>query len=131
MHLEAQAVPCAMYETSLQASLLEDATRRGVHLFRCDARAQRLPCRLLRLEYCSVPATHLRRRAPHADRARQIARIAAQYSTEVKHDQLVFLHELPAGTSMRPRPTFARGDDGIEGGSVRALSPHTEFNFGG
>src|SRR6185437_4105222 len=107
MHLEAQAVPCAMYEPSLQARQLKNAARRSVHVLRGDAWTQRLPGSLLRLAYGFVPATHLQRSAPHADRARQIAGIAAQYSTEVKHDQLVFLHQLPAGPGMRPRSAFA------------------------
>src|SRR5579864_772809 len=100
MNFEAQAVPCAMYKKPPQASLLEDAARRSVHLFRRDARTQSLPGRLLRLEYGIVPTAHPRRGTPHANRARQIARIAAQYSTEVKDDQLVFLHQFPAGPGM-------------------------------
>ncbi len=70
------------------------------------------------------------------DRARQIAAVVAQYSTQVQHDQLVFPDLARRRTRMRQRGAWPGSHDRFKGFSGRSFPAHpvanlrSDFKFG-
>src|SRR5579872_2848237 len=103
MNLKADAVARAMNKIPTKSLALQDVSGRGVDRTAGHAGLQRVAGRRLRLQHRLVPLADARGGLPHENRARQVTAVAAQYSTQVEDDQLVFPNLARGWTRMRQR----------------------------
>ena len=83
MDFDAQTVARAVYEIASQAVLIEKTPRGPVNASGSYTGPESVLRRFLGLLHCFVPSPDASRCASQKDRARQIAAIVAEYSTQV------------------------------------------------
>src|SRR5271169_6417080 len=110
--------------------MLQNISCRRVDSAARYSRLQRISCRRLRIQNRVIPLADTRRRLTNVYSARKVAAVAAQYSTQVQYDQLVFPDSARGRTRMWQRRARSRSHDGLEGLSGCALSAHPVSNLG-
>jgi len=102
---DAQTVARAVYEITSEAVLIEKTPRDPVNASGSHTGPESVLRRFLGLLHCFVPSPYASRCASQKDRARQIAAIVAEYSTQVQDHQFVFLQSLFSRPRMRQSGT--------------------------
>src|SRR5580693_6320956 len=104
--------------------MLQYVSCRGVDSPAGDSRLQRVSCRRLRVQDRLIPLANAHGGLTDVHGARQVAAVAAQYSTQVQYDQLVFPDSARRGTRMRQRRARSRSHNGFKGLPGSAFSAH-------
>jgi hypothetical protein len=86
-----EAMSGAVHEVRSQAMLIQDTPRRSINASGRYTRPEGVVRRFLSLLYRFIPSPDASRRASQKNHARQVAAVVAEYSTQVQHDQFVFL----------------------------------------
>src|ERR1700683_1639092 len=105
---------CTVGEISPWAVGCQNLTRGSIRRAGFRAHCQSLTGGLLRLQNSPVPPPDPLRCAPEEDRARHIATVAAEYSTQVQDYQFILLEAFSRGMRVRVRPTAAGCHDRFE-----------------
>jgi hypothetical protein len=82
-YFETQSVPSAMSEMPVQFVTGQNLPRRGIHVSAADPNSDCRYCRDLRFQDRPVPLFHARRSSANIHRARNVAAIVREYSTQV------------------------------------------------
>jgi hypothetical protein len=127
----AEAMSRAVHEIRSEAMLIEKTPRRPVNASGGDTRPESVVRRFLGLLYRFVPLPDASRRAAQKKRARQVTAVVAEYSTQVQHDQFVFLQSLFGRPRVRQSGTRTGSDDRLERRTARAFAAQTVINLGG
>src|SRR5579864_8282489 len=110
--------------------MLQYVSRRRINGPAGDSRLQRSSCRRLRLQDRLIPLTDPRGGLTDVHRTRQIAAVAAEYSTQVQYDQLVFPNSARRRTRMRQCRAWSAGHNGLERFPGSALPAHPVADLG-
>src|SRR5690348_851627 len=127
---DAQAVSRAVDEVCSEAMPIEKAPRGPVNASGRDTGAKSVMRGFLGLLHRFIPSPNASRRASQKDRARQITAVVAEYSTQVQHDQFVFLQPLFRRPRMWQSRTRSRGNNRVERRTARAFAAQTVIDFG-
>src|SRR5579862_160621 len=132
-------MPCTVGKRPRQACALQSTPGGGVYYVRLDASGQSFDRGQLRLQDRVVPAANSRGCFTYENGPRDVTAVAAQYSTLVNDDQLVFSDTFRGGVGVWEGGARAGGNDGIEGraggsgaaGEVVELGGEVEFGDAG
>lgn len=83
MYFQAQAVPCAVGEKPVEFVTGQNLPRSSIHIPAGNSCSYRRNCRCLCFQDCPVPLFHTRRSSANVHRARDVAAIVREYSTQV------------------------------------------------
>src|SRR5690348_8153695 len=111
--------------------MIEKTPRGPVHTSGSYTGAQSILRSFLSLLHRFVPSPDAGRCASQEDRARQITAIVAEYSTQVQHDQFVFLQSFFGWTRMRQSGARPRSHDSVERRSACAFAAQTVVDLSG
>jgi hypothetical protein len=114
MDFQANSMTRTMDKIASEAFMLQNVPGGRIDGPTRYSRLQRTPCRRLRIQDRMVPLAHTRGRLTNVHSARKVAAVAAQYSTEVQHDQLVFPDSARRGTRMWQRRARSGSYNGLE-----------------
>src|SRR5580693_7545540 len=129
MNFDSQPVPCAVGEITAETMAPQSFARRRVHVTGFGTRANGGLGGLLRLQNGAVKPANPACSPPQENSASHIAAVAAQYSTLVKDDQLVFLEQLGRGLGVGPSGARAGSHDRVEGWPACAAQLHGPLQF--
>src|ERR1700687_5904618 len=130
MDLKAKPVASAMDKVTPQPFTLQEASGGCIHRAGGYPSPHNVPCGSLGFQYGLVPLADTGGRPANVHGARKIATIAAQYSTQVQHDQLISPDLADRGTRMGQRRTGSCGHDGLEGLPGCTLAAHPKTDLG-
>src|ERR1700676_3487946 len=120
-----------MYKITPQTLALQKASRRRIHRTGGHASSYGGSRGALRLQDRLVPPADSCWRPPHVNGTCEVATIAAQYSTEVQHDQLISPDLAGRWTRVRQRGAGSRCHNRFEGLPGGSLAPHSVTDLGG
>src|SRR5262249_24922217 len=103
VYFEAQAMTGAMHEVAVQTVARQNVPGCPVHVTASDANPHGGNRSRLRFLNCPIPSPDASWRSPQKKRARNVAAIVAEYSTQVQYHQFIFPQALGRRPCMRQR----------------------------
>jgi hypothetical protein len=131
MHFDSQPVSCAVGEVPDETMAPKNFARRSINVTRFGARPNGHLGGMLCLQDGGVKPANPACSPSQENSASHIAAVAAQYSTLVKDDQVVFLEQLGRGLGVRPGGARTRGNDGVKRWSTCAAEFHGSIQLSG
>src|SRR5260370_38003007 len=114
MDFQGDPVSSTMHKVTPQPLSLQDTPGGSIHRAGSHSSPHSCTRSCLCVQHGLVPPADPRGRFANVNGAREITTIAAQYSTQVQHDQLISPDLAHGGACMGQRRTRPRGHDGLE-----------------